>query len=110
MVLMIEGKQQCIASYYGAYLKRWLVKDGNYYLNIKQYPYNFYIKIIPENSCSLKAPQLGKMNDEVKESLNSKVTVLIYKHHKRIEKLNFIACGVELFGGFNDVKEQEADT
>ncbi len=110
MVLMIEGKQQVVASYYGAYLKRWLVKDGNYYLNIKQYPYNFYIKIIPENSCTLKAPQLGMMKDEVKESLTSKVTVLIYKHHKRIEKLNFIACGVELFGGFNDVKEQEADT
>ena len=63
---------------------------------------NFYIKIIPENSCTLKAPQLGMMKDEVKESLTSKVTVLIYKHHKRIEKLNFIACGVELFGGFNE--------
>lgn len=110
MVLMIEGKQQKIASYYGAYLKQWMVKDGNYYLNIKQYPYNFYIKIIPCNSCSLKAPQLGMMSDEVKESLNSKVTVLVYKHHKRIDKFNFIACGVELFGGFNDVRKQEADS
>ena len=30
------------------------------------------------------------MKDEVKESLTSKVTVLIYKHHKRIEKLNLL--------------------
>lgn len=110
MVLMIEDKQYRIASYYGAYLKRWLIKDGYYYLIIKQYPYSFYIKIIPGDSNLLKAPQLGMMHEEVKESLNSKVTVLIYKHHKRIDKLNFIACGVELFGGFNDVKKSAIDT
>ena len=59
---MIEGKQQVVASYYGAYLKRWLVKDGNYYLNIKQYPYNFYIKIIPENSTLLLDNMTNKPN------------------------------------------------
>ena len=50
------------------------------------------------------------MNSDVKESLNSKVTVLIYKHHKRIDKLDFIACGTELFGGFNDIKERAVDS
>ena len=110
MVLMIDDKQYRVASYYGAYLKRWLIKKGQYYLIIKQYPYSFYIKIIPGNSYLLKAPQLGMMNSDVKESLNSKVTVLIYKHHKRIDKLDFIACGTELFGGFNDIKERAVDS
>lgn len=110
MVLMIEGKQKCIASYYGAHIKKQIFKNGKYYLAIKQYPYSIYLKITPGPGCDLKAPQLGKMVDEVKESLNSKVTMLIYKRQKQVERLHFIACGCELFGGFNDVKEQEVDT
>lgn len=97
MTLLVKDKQYKIASYYGAYLKRIEMKNGNYYLIIKQYPYRLYFKIIPKLGSELKAPQLGRMTDTVKESLDSQVSLLVYKQHQRIGRYDFVSCGLELF-------------
>lgn len=97
MNLMIKDKQFKIASYYGAYVKKVIIKNNNYYLVIKQYPYRFYFKITYKTSNELKAPQLGKMIDIVKESLDSHVSLIIYKHHQRLDRYDFTSCGLELF-------------
>ena len=96
MVLMLEGKQQKIASYYGAYLKKYVIKNNNYYLIIKQQAYTFYLKITTGNTSKLKAPQLGTMNNTIKESLDAKARIVVYKNKQKLYKLNFIACGLEL--------------
>lgn len=98
MNLLIGKRQYRLATYYGAFVKDKFTKEGYHYLIIKQHPYTFYFKIKPGACLELKAPQFGKMNSYVEESLNAVTTLLIYKKDKRIEKLSFTKCGLELFG------------
>lgn len=102
MTLLVDEKQYHIASYYGAYLKDYFTKEGYHYLVIKQRSYTFYFKIKPSLALELKAPQFGKMNGYVEESLKAITTLLVYKKDKQIGKFSFINCGLEIFGDIFD--------
>ena len=102
MTLLVEQQQYHLASYYGAYVKDKFIKEGYYYLIIKQWAYTFYFKIKPGNSVLLKAPQFGKMSESVEECLDALIVLLVYKHNQRVAKFSFTNCGLELFGDLFD--------
>lgn len=98
MNLLVGDKQLTVASYYGARVVKKIIKNNCYYIIIKQHSYTYCFKIKSGNQMSLKSPQFGKMNQEVKESLNALTTLLIYHQGEQIQKLNFINCGFEVSG------------
>ncbi len=101
-VLMLQGKQKRFATYLGAkvtHMEMMRKKEGvHVFLHMKQGSYELDIHLLYRDVCSLKAPVSGIMCKTVKESLNSIAKVIIYHHHKIIEKQIFQKGGCEISG------------
>lgn len=99
---MLQGKQKRFATYLGAkvtHMEMMRKKEGvHVFLHMKQGSYELDIHLLYRDVCSLKAPVSGIMCKTVKESLNSIAKVIIYHHHKIIEKQIFQKGGCEISG------------
>lgn len=101
-VLMLQGKHKRFATYLGAKVTAMELmrkKEGVHaFLHIKQGFYDLDIHILYRDVCALKAPVQGEMRKVVKESLNSIAKVVVYHHHKIVEKQIFQKGGCEISG------------
>lgn len=95
MVIVIDGQQYQIASYYGASITQREIIGDIYYLVIKQHQYRIEFKIKTGLTYTLDAPENGIMLRNVKESLLGQVEMKIYEHQQCKENLLFDHCGIE---------------
>lgn len=90
-ILKIKDQQYRFASYLGCHVSQ----HQQTYL-LKQYPYKLLIRITSAHGQALKAPQMGKMDTVIYESLDAQAIVHLYHHKKRICSLHFDKGGYEL--------------
>lgn len=104
-VLEVEGKQLRFASYYGARIVSVTKRSDAIYIVLRQFPYRLYVVCKSGPICHLLSPSKGKMVGHVGESLEAKITVYVYKYHKRITKLHFYQSGMEEVNFFTKDKD-----
>ncbi len=70
-VFTIEGKQIVVASYYGAKVQILSKSNNSIRVLVLQGKYKIFIDAIKTNGLTLKAPVLGEMTRNIKESVNA---------------------------------------
>lgn len=106
-ILEVGGKQLRFASYLGARIVSVTKKKDAIYIVLRQFPYRLYIVCKSGPICHLLSPSKGKMVGHVGESLEGKITVYVYKYHKRIMKLHFYQSGMEEVNFFTKQEDEE---
>lgn len=98
-VLFLNNEQLHFGTYYGAKLVSLKsINDKLYQLTIKQNKYKLEISIHVGEDFVLAAPKDAAMDVKVRESLDAKIAVQVYKGNELLEDLLFYQCGCEISG------------
>ena len=96
-ILEVNKKQYRFASYYFSRVNLKKINDNKYIITVKQGLKRIIINLDYYKSNKLSSPVNGNMNGVIKESLNSKCTISLYKLNKKIFEDVFTSCAAEVF-------------
>ena len=96
-ILEVNKKQYRFASYYFSKVNFKKINDNKYIITVKQGLKKLIINLDYYKSNKLSSPINGNMNGVIKESLNSKCTISLYKLNKKLFEDVFTSCAAEVF-------------
>lgn len=95
-VLSFLDKEYKFTTYYGCKIKKYIVNNTSFFVQIKQGNKTLKIHSISNNSHSLMAPVKGKMNKEILESISSNIYIELKENNNILFSDTSINCGLEI--------------
>ena len=95
-ILLVNGKEYRFATYNNSKIREFEVRENKIFVKIKRKDMLLEVLIDRSNGNKLIAPVNGIMNRKIKESIDSKVNVKLYKSDKLIFEDNSKNGGVEV--------------
>lgn len=95
-VLIIGNKEYKFTTYNNAKIKKYEINDKKINITLKKGKYRLEIETTNNNSSLLSAPIKGKMEKNILESIDSKITITLKNKNRIIYKDTSINCGLEV--------------
>lgn len=95
-VLTIKNKEFRFATYNGSKIKKLIISDSIVEIEIKKRAYKLVILIHKNNHGELIAPNLGKMDRVIQESIDSTIEFKLFKNEKLLYTDVSFSCGCEV--------------
>ena len=95
-ILLVRGKEYKFVTYNGSKIKKLHINDNLIEIEIKKRAYKLVIFINKNTHGKLVAPNLGKMDRIIHESIDSTIEVKLYKNETLLYQDKSFACGCEI--------------
>lgn len=95
-MLMTDDKEYKFTTYNNSKITQYEVKDNHINITLKKDEFNLSINAKLENGQKLSAPEKGKMDKEIFESINSVINVTLKNGNNIIFKDTSTNCGLEI--------------
>ncbi len=99
--LHVDDKEYRFATYNGASIKRVSTREDGVDITLKKGNMTLSICAYMNESGELKAPINGKMSDTIKEGLNGKIELTLYKGDEKYKQIETNYAGIEIVGQYN---------
>lgn len=94
--LILNNIEYRFATYNSSKILSYRVSKNNFNIKLKNKDLLLHIYSNSKDCFSLKSPKCGAMKNEIKESINSKISVCLYEKEKLIFEDSSINCGLEI--------------
>ena len=95
-LLTVKNKEYRFATYNGSRIKKLEINENLVEIHIKKRSYRLHIFITKNSHSELVAPNLGKMDRVIHESIDSTIDIKLYKNETLLYHDTSLACGCEI--------------